>query len=559
MANNAFFSLAAPIARGASHKVNNASLSSALTVEAWINSDAAPAETTQALVSIWKPREKFEGFSAYDVGHTDGLISQGYFGACFDGRYVYFSPEHTEDLATHAVVLRYDTHGDFKDPRSYAAYDAKHTGGLDTRGYYGAGFDGRYVYFVPRQHDMAEYHTYILRLDTRGDFKSPASWDAFDIGPKHSSQSCAFDGRYLYLMPGYEGPVRTEANLSPNVIRYDTTAPFKDRKSYEQVDISTFLGKTAVCFDGAAFDGRYVFLSPLSGDPVRFDTQGKFADAKSWSRIDGKQVGVGMTVGVVFDGKWVYYCAYAHGVVSRVDVTKPFDDPKSWQWRDVDLTEGHRTAGFDGGFFDGRYVTFVPFVYGGGKYGENYTLHGNHVRYDTLAPFESETSWQAFDAYVTEGLRTVGQNGGAFDGRYFYAAPWRSLVGRKAGQIGVNGRVLRYDSTGNDATFSLRACDLGHNGGLGAALRGPAFLINTTSGPRSVAANKLLSPGKHHVVGSYDGAQLKLFIDGQLVNSCAASGKLQGNAVPVTVGALPGGSAPFPGTVEKVEIRAEAR
>jgi len=43
----------------------------------------------------------------FDAGTTGGLNTQGYVGAIFDGRYVYFSPyRNTNDF--HANVLRFD-------------------------------------------------------------------------------------------------------------------------------------------------------------------------------------------------------------------------------------------------------------------------------------------------------------------------------------------------------------------------------------------------------------------------------------------------------------------
>ena len=69
-------------------------------------------------------------FAAFDASWTDGLHSAGYFGAVFDGRYVYFSPEQIKsggrgadnkrtvyDDDQHGVVLRYDTHAPFEQCR----------------------------------------------------------------------------------------------------------------------------------------------------------------------------------------------------------------------------------------------------------------------------------------------------------------------------------------------------------------------------------------------------------------------------------------------------------
>ncbi|MEE2872485.1 MAG: hypothetical protein VX893_06175, partial [Candidatus Latescibacterota bacterium] len=126
-------------------------LTDALTVEAWVDARDTRQEKLQALVSQWTPPGVYVGFSAFDAAAIGGLPTRGYFGAVFDGRYVYFVPEQhgEEGMPTHGIVLRYDTHGEFADRSSYSAYDAGETDGLQTRGFYGAIFDGRYVYFVP--------------------------------------------------------------------------------------------------------------------------------------------------------------------------------------------------------------------------------------------------------------------------------------------------------------------------------------------------------------------------------------------------------------------------
>jgi len=66
-----------------------------LTVEAWINTTPGRIEAVQSLVSKWQINEAFTAFSAYDAGDTDGLDSRGFLGTAFDGRYVYFPPQAT--------------------------------------------------------------------------------------------------------------------------------------------------------------------------------------------------------------------------------------------------------------------------------------------------------------------------------------------------------------------------------------------------------------------------------------------------------------------------------
>lgn len=541
------------------HKFQNLpcpSLVDHLTVEAWVRTDEDRPEALQALVSKWTPLDSFGAFEAFDASRTGGLNATGYFGAVFDGRYVYFVPEKYANQENHAVVLRYDTHGDFHDPRSYAAQDASRTSGLATVGYYGAAFDGHFVYFIPRQLDSQRQHSHLLRLDTRREFQDPAAWDAFDIGPKQSSQSAAFDGRYLYLCPGYTSePGRSGS--SSLVIRHDTRGDFKDPAGYRTFDVSGIGGLGGGCFDGGAFDGQYVYFVPLQNSVVlRFDSRESFDDAASWQAFDARKVGLGMCVGAVFDGRFLYFVPYSNPVAVRYDTRGDFLDARSWEKFNVDGTEGLRTNGFDGGFFDGRYVTFVPFVYPDEKGG--YVFHCNFLRYDTQAAFQDASGWSAHDASRASGLRSVGYNGGAFDGRFFYAAPWRRAPDPGSDLWGVHGTILRYDTLGTRGSFSLRYCDYGHNGGLCAAVCGPSFLVNTYRGVLSVAAHQALRPGRHHLKGVYNTRTIELFVDGERVGSRSGSGRIQENSEPVSVGQIHGGLGHFRGVIEDVRISAQA-
>jgi hypothetical protein len=524
---------------------NHLGLQHQMTIETRVCADDDRLEGMQALVSKWRPPDTMDRFAAHDAAGTDGLNSTGYFGAVFDGRYVYFAAEQHGTRATHANILRYDTHADFRDPTSYAAYDASRTDGLEVRGFYGAVFDGRYGYFVPRQIDMRHYHSRILRLDTHTEFKDPSSWSAFDVGETHSQQSAAFDGRYIYFCPGFSHDPETESTYSGQTIRYDTRAAFKDRASYTSVDLSELLDPRAACFDGGAFDGRYFYLVPLYGlFAVRYDTHGNFDDPVSWEGFDAGQVGMGLNVGAVFDGRHLYYCAYGHANIVRFDTRGNFADPGSWESRDVDHTEGLRTTGFDGGFFDGRFVYFQPFFVTG-EDGTN-QFHSHYLRYDPSKPFDAKASWQSFDASATDGLHSVGYNGGAFDGRYFYAAPWQQ--GRDLAhpdRFITHGKVLRCDTLGETASFSLRYCDYGHNGGLNAAAPGPSFLVNTSKGMLGVAAHRQLAPGAHHLAGTYDG---------ELVAARQGSGQIVDCDLPVVLGKIQDGLARFRGRIDSVRI-----
>ena len=522
-------------------------LDKALTVAAWVESPTARAEAMQALVSQWQPRAAFDAFSAYDAGHTDGLVTQGYFGAVFDGRYLYFCPirDQQERTSVHGRVLRLDTQADFKDPAAWAAYDASHTDGLHTAGFYGGAFDGRYAYFNPRD-DGTAHHSRLLRYDTQADFKDPAAWAAHDAQFPHSGQGLAFDGRYLYFCPGYTRSATSGLDDEPSghILRYDTCAPLKDPASYAVFNAEQ-LCPEAACFDGAVFDGRHIYFAPLSsGQVLRYAVAGDFADPQSWDIYDARPLGMQMNVGAVFDGRHIYFCSYGNSTMLRYDTAAPFDDPQSW-----DTHVPVENSGFDGGFFDGRYMYYVPFTRAAAP--AESVFHGSYLRYDPAAPFDDPAAWDAHDASYTDGLHTTAYNAGAFDGRYFYAAPWRG--DRDSGR--AHGRVLRYDTLGADGAFSLRYGDLGHNGGLCAAVPGPSFIVNTTGGAVSIAAHQTLAPGVHHLAGVYDGARIQLYIDGTLAASRPACGHpLQQTDIPVTIGHIAGGSARFQGTIAAVYL-----
>ncbi|HCL31233.1 MAG TPA: hypothetical protein DIC52_22760, partial [Candidatus Latescibacteria bacterium] len=367
---------------------------------------------------------------------------------------------------------RCDTHGDFHDAATWEAFDAGGTDGLNTVCYYGAAFDGRYVIFAPRD-DSTGYHSRVLRYDTRGPFRERDAWSAHDADLPHSAQGAAFDGRHVYFCPGYEstpGQPLQEDQHSGTVLRMDTGADFHDPLSYRRFDTKV-LGAQAVCFDGGAYDGRYVYFVPLlHGIVVRHDTQGDFEDTDSWEAVDAKPHGLGLNVGAVFDGRWLYFCAYGHSSM---------------------------------------------------------------VRYDTRRPFAAGDSWECWDAAATDGYD--GEGGEAF-----------------------HGRVLRCDTLGADGAFSLRYCDYGHNGGLCAAVPGPSFLVNTDAGVRSIASHHPLTGGRHHLLGTYDGSTLRLWIDGELVASREATGNLVATDVPVTTAEFSGGGARFGGDVERARVLHEA-
>ncbi len=59
----------------------------------------------------------------------------------------------------------------FTDPANWEAYDAGFTGDTHTKDYFGAYFDGRYVYFLPFA-DSQTRHARVLPFDTTKAFNN---------------------------------------------------------------------------------------------------------------------------------------------------------------------------------------------------------------------------------------------------------------------------------------------------------------------------------------------------------------------------------------------------
>ena len=148
-------------------------------------------------------------WATFDPGDNGvGIDPDGFHGAVFDGRYVYFVPYYNGN-DYHGEVLRYDTVGGFSEVSSWATFDAGANGlGTDPDGYSFAVFDGRYVYFGPTINTSSfQHHGEVLRYDTVGAFlrfrlglrstPGPTAWGPTPTGksPGRSTGDTSTSGR----------------------------------------------------------------------------------------------------------------------------------------------------------------------------------------------------------------------------------------------------------------------------------------------------------------------------------------------------------------------------
>lgn len=524
-------------------------LPAGLTVEAWLEIDRCRAEAVQTAMADWRFAEEMTGFTTYDAGATDGLPTQGFFGALYTGGHVYFSPQCNNE-GRHGMALRYATSGPFQDQGAWQGVNVGAIDGLVTRGYYGCVSDGRHIYYVPRT-DGEQMHSRVLRYDSTTAFTEVSSWSAHDAGQPISHQGGAFDGRYVYFAPGYHA----EDGRNGQVLRHDTQAPFAAIDGWQRFDAASRIGDRCRCYDGAIYDGWHIYFVPLDGgDVLRFDVSGDFDDPAAWDAYDPRPLfdgqNSGACVGAIFDGRYLYLTPYAHGTVVRYDTSLTFGDDDSWATYEASTTSGLDCRGYDGAAFDGRFIYFIPFWEG-----EDAArgFHARLLRYDTLKPFAEPAAWQATDGGQLAPPNPGGFNGGAFDGRFLYMAPWRR--DQAEGQIEAHGHVLRYDSAAPGARFQLRWMDCGHNGGLGGSVPGPAFIVNTAAGAVSVQAHAVPEAGRHHLAGVIGADRVDLWLDGDRVASQPLPAPVlpAGTASP-TVGQLEGGASPLLGRVLKGRV-----
>lgn len=398
-------------------------------------------------------------YRAFDTTDLDYRYA-GFYGGGFDGRYLYLAPFRNGSSSYHGRVLRYDTQAYFSDFSSWEAFDAS-TLGSHVAGYSGTIFDGQYMYFTPTRDSATNYHGNVLRYDTTSAFTNAGSWAVFNatgIGNGTNGYvDGVYDGRYIYLVPYYNG-----TDFHAQVLRYDTQAAFTNAASWDSYDARA-IGEGTVGYAGGTFDGRYIFFAPgYNGTAhhnkvLRYDTQGTFNDPSSWDFFNASDL-VGETTsyaGAVYDGRYVYFVPYnsdsgTHSKFLRYDSQDTFTDDDSWDVFDGESLGGSLTKGYYRGVYDNdKYIYFAPISNGT-------TYHGVVMRYDTDSSFTSASSWEYFDAGQTDtsgtpGHETKGFVDAVFDGRNIYFIPYFH-------NGYFHGKVLRFDTHANFTLPAKKVC-----------------------------------------------------------------------------------------------------
>ncbi|MBS0625611.1 MAG: hypothetical protein JSS32_06140 [Verrucomicrobia bacterium] len=363
--------------------------------------------------------------AVYDTFAALNSFSRGFNGALFDGRYIYFVPNNN-GLTQSGQITRFDASTTFGVTSSYAIFDLSANVNTLANGFAGAVFDGRYVYFVPNLDITSSQSGLIVRYDTTVSFSVSTSYSTFNSRTALTSlssgfQGGAFDGRFVYFIPNTN--VQT---ISGTLVQYDTSLPFSNSTSYAAFDTKSIINSKSAGFIGSVFDGQFLYLVPnnngvtQSGQITRYNTALPFATATSYSVFDtNANVNSSSSgfFGGVYDGRYLYLVPNVNGVsqsgqITRYDTQLPFTAARSYSVFDTKTFVNSNSAAFRGGVFDGRYLYFVP----------GNSSSGQITKYDTTLLFSASTSYSVFNT-ASVSTNSTGFLGGAYDGRYLYLAP----------------------------------------------------------------------------------------------------------------------------------------
>jgi hypothetical protein len=373
-------------------------------------------------------------WSTFDMSTVDANAVGSFCGGAFDGRYVYFAQEAGASTYV-GRVSRYDTQGSFTAGSSWSTFDVT-TVDANANGFISAAFDGRYLYLSGYQY-LSGVSAAAARYDTRASFAAATSWSTFDPRTVNSAiagfEGSTFDGRYVYFVP------RPGTSVAA---RYDTRGSFTTGASWSSFDTTT-LDARAAGFAGGVFDGRYVYLVPFYGPgyvdhgvAVRFDTtQPSFAASSAWASFDVTSLNPGAMGfnGAAFDGRFIYFVPNQNtggavgSTLARYDTRASFTAAASWSFFDTTSVDPNAKC-FNNASFDGRYVYLVP-VFPSGRL----------LRYDTQGSLTAVSSWSALDM-TTVDPQAAGYYGAVFDGRFLYLGPYA------LGSTPAGGTVARFDA-----------------------------------------------------------------------------------------------------------------
>lgn len=237
------------------------------------------------------------------------------------------------------------------------------------------------------------------------------------IAPYYSGyRGAAFDGELVYFAPYYNNHGR-----HGQVIIYDTSKPFDDKNSWDEVNVYTQNGLRG--YQGALYSNGHVYFIPY------------YIDILSDSNMDyppepGQPPGT---------------------KVLRYNTEMDYHNSNAWEW-----------IGFFPAFEDG--VVDENFVYFSPHHDRNNNYNAVPVRYDTTKDFHTNEGWERFDTKISGSYI-----GAASDGEKIYYGPYLQTNEYEV-MITDKSTLLIYDtneSFDDKNSWEYRSISFGIYGGIG--------------------------------------------------------------------------------------------
>jgi hypothetical protein len=396
---------------------------------------------------------------------TGGTNAKGYFGGFSDGVYAYFVPyrNSTSNNTCHGLFARVDMNNFTTSGVTFLNLQSVNT---NLKGYCGACFDGKYAYLAPNtlQNSGLVYSGYFTRVEIANFTPGGVTYyNLQDINQEYQ----AFIGTVLnndmvYLAPNGFGKVAP---------RIKTTDFSSSGVTYNKVDLSRnrSVYTTSRGYTGGFTDGLYGYLVPANcvynsatqyhGNVARIDLSDRTNNTLKFLNLTyGGNSNAEGYFGGFTDGRYGYFvpdknAAGSHGLISRVDLNDFSPSGISY----VNLAEVNPSAvGYRGGFTDGKYGYFIPYINGT-------TPHGLLARVDL---FDFTSNGVSFLNLVEVNSNLKGFVGGFYDGRYGYAIPYQNHNSNNSNH-GLFTRIDTYNFTKAGVTvLDLTSNTLGYGSNL---------------------------------------------------------------------------------------------
>lgn len=381
-------------------------------------------------------QNSFAFFNTASVNSNSNTL----WGGAFDGNYIYYAPNGGGALGQ---ITRFDVRAPFNSSSSYSFFNMAAIN-PSAKGYSGAVFDGRYVYFIPYENGVSS--GLAARYDTTVPFDAISSYTFFDLTTVTANAKGFWGGLYhqgyVYFCPN---STTLGSVFSGLAVRYNVTQAFNNAASYQTFDLGS-INPNMKGFTGMVSDGTKIYFIPFKnnsgyhGNFTVYDTSGSFTSSGSYQSVDLASVNAGAIgfVGATFDGSYIYLVPNTNnsgpsGLVTRYKIDSNFSSGSSYETFDL-TTINSGAKGFFGGAFDGRYVYYVP--------NNNGVPDGLIVQYDITANFSSANPGYLTYATATLNAASVGFTGSITDGKYLYLVPF---IGGQVTRVNIySGPQINY-------------------------------------------------------------------------------------------------------------------